>query len=208
MSQERILITGGAGFIGTHALEWFSKEHEVVLLDDFSGPSQTYYRLMEEKLKPDMRIGSVTKPEDVDAAMEDVTTVVHLAAISSVEQSRSDPEGTNRVNVEGTRNILESMRKLDVKRIIFTSSAAVYGSDDGGKRSESDDLKPTSPYGKSKIASEELCMRYGEEHGLSPLVLRPFNAYGPGQSAQSAYAGVIPRFISLVRAGSPPDDLR
>lgn len=191
--MARVLVTGGAGFIGSHLVEALvSNGDDVVVLDDLSTGRR------ENLAKVAGRITfieeSVTKAEAVRQAVEGSQAVFHLAAVVSVQRCLEEPEFARMVNVEGAANVFDSARDHGAS-IVFASSSAVYGESDERPRSEADPCVPCSPYGEHKLAGEQLAK------GGVPL--RFFNVYGPRQNPKSEYAAVIPRFVDLAQSGRP-----
>ena len=187
----KILITGGAGFIGSHLVEHFQHKAEVVVFDDFSTGSEKNIEGMECKV---IR-GDITDPDAVDSAMNGVDYVFHLAAFVSVPESLKDPEKCFAVNVGGTENVLEAALKNKVKKVVFSSSCAVYGDSPDLPKKESMTPDPKSPYAESKLKAENLCADYSKK-GLPTCCFRFFNVFGPRQDPKSQYAAAIPIFIS------------
>ncbi len=182
----KVLITGGAGFIGSHLAEQFE---DVTVLDDLSTGSL-------DNLSKNVNFvrGSVVDFDTVSRVMKNMDYVFHLAAKVGVHESVSSSEKTYEVNVKGTENVLRAAFENNVKKVIFVSSAAVYGDNTNLPLKESAFLNPLSPYGQSKAKSEELCKEYNQKW-LNVVCLRPFNVFGPRQSPNSLYTGVIPKFI-------------
>ncbi|KAF5426952.1 MAG: NAD-dependent epimerase/dehydratase family protein [Candidatus Methanomarinus sp.] len=192
-----ILITGGAGFIGSHLADHFSKENTVFILDNFSTG-----RL--ENIDQDRCItikGDIRNKELLDSIMQDIDYVFHEAALISVPLSMKDPSGTIKINTLGTLNVLESAKKAGVKKVIIASSAAVYGNDPVLPKHEGMTPVPESPYAVTKIDCEYLARIFFNYHGLSTAVLRYFNVYGPRQDPNSPYASAIPIFIKKALLG-------
>lgn len=191
----KILVTGGAGFIGSHVVALLLKEgFEVRVLDSFiSGKRE---RLPAEVLVVE---GDIRDQEALENAMEGMTHVVHLAAQVSVPASLEDPLYTHDVNVIGTKNVLETAHRAGVKRVVYASSAAVYGDHPELPKTEESPLQPKSPYAESKIENEVDALA----SDLSTMGLRFFNVYGPGQEADHPYASVIPRWVAAAREGRP-----
>ena len=193
-----ILITGGAGFIGSnlakHALR---RGHDVTVLDDLS----TGYRENVDEAAVRFIEGTVTDPDTVSVALQGVSAVVHLAALGSVPRSISDPIASHHANINGTINLLEMMRRADVKQLSFASSSSVYGKNPAMPKSEREWVRPMSPYAVTKLAGEQYVLAYQEAFGFSTTAFRFFNVYGPGQRAGHAYAAVIPIFLEALRRG-------
>jgi len=186
-----VLVTGGAGFIGSNLVHQLVQAGvNVRILDDFSTGLESNI----EGLDVDVSVGCLTDADFVTAAVRGVTNVVHLAARGSVPRSIAEPRQTFDVNATGTLNVLEAARAQGAQ-VIFSSSSSVYGSNTALPKSEDMWTQPLSPYGASKLAAESLVMSYREVYGLDALALRFFNVYGPLQRADHDYAAVIPKFV-------------
>ncbi|MEM3551186.1 MAG: GDP-mannose 4,6-dehydratase [Candidatus Bathyarchaeia archaeon] len=201
---SRILVTGGAGFIGSHLVEALVRAgFEVNVLDDFSTGSLENLKGCLETGKVQIFRGTVEDMHVVEKAAEEVEAIFHLAAITSVPFSIRHPQVTFAVNVEGTRCLLETCLKADVKRFVYVSSCSVYGEPEYLPIDELHPLRPISPYAESKVEAERLCMAYCESHGLKTVMLRLFNVYGP-RMRNDQYSGVVARFIMRLKSGKPP----
>jgi UDP-glucose 4-epimerase len=202
MAPSRVLVTGGAGFIGSHLVDGLLKAgFEVTVLDNFSsGRLDNLGRLPRRGLR--VLRGDLRNPSEVEAALEGVEVAFHLAAVTSVPYSFEHPDETYLVNVEGTRNLLEGCLRGPVRRIIYVSTCAVYGEPEYLPIDEDHPKRPASPYAESKLEAERLCMEYRESHGLGATVLRLFNVYGPRMRGDR-YGGVISSFIRRLRDGEP-----
>jgi len=203
----RVLVTGGAGFIGSHLVErLFGEGFEVTVIDDLStGRMENIARHRSKKefhlVKGDIRDFNVVKE-----TLKDIDAVFHEAALASVTLSVQNPILANDINVVGTLNLLKVSSDLGVKRFIYASSAAVYGDTPSPKKREDMTPNPTSPYGVSKLAAENYTKTFHKAYGLQTVSLRYFNVYGPRQrfDIQSAYGGAITIFINrLLRNLSP-----
>jgi UDP-glucose 4-epimerase len=189
------LVTGGAGFIGSHIAELLlSNDHSVTVLDLPGG----------KKAPGGARFirGDIADKKSVQEAISGADFVFHQAAIVSVAFSMKEPEKTRLVNVEGTKNVLECALRSGVKKVMLASSAAVYG-DSPPPLKETSLLRPLSPYGESKLECEKLAQSF-QNKGLRTVSLRYFNVYGPHQDPSSPYSGVIAKFIDLALMGKPP----
>ncbi len=194
------LVTGGAGFIGSHLVEALVRQGvRVRVLDNLS----TGRREHLAGLDVEWFVADVRNSEEVRRATWGAEHVFHLAAMISVAETMSDPLACYAVNLIGSLHVLESARAAGVKRVVLASSAAVYG-DAGGKVAEASTTRPRSPYGASKLAMEQAAQFYGEAYDLPTTCLRFFNVYGPRQRADSPYAAVIPQFIDGMLQGQPP----
>lgn len=193
----RILVTGGAGFIGSHSVERLvAAAHDVTILDDFS--SGRVENLAGTANSVTVHRGDVRDLELVRRVAEGVEVIVHTAAIVSVQRSIERPLDTLDVNVRGTLTLLEGARLAGVRRVVIASSAAVYGD-----RGSDGPLAPRSPYGLEKATAETYARLYRELHGLETVVLRYFNVFGPRQGRGSPYAGVLSVFVHLLQRGEP-----
>jgi UDP-glucose 4-epimerase len=207
------LITGGAGFIGSHIVEHLLKQgRRVRVLDNFSTGSRE--NLPEAHPLLEIINANICHPRDVTQVMRGVDHLLHLAALPSVQRSLEDPERTHLVNATGTVILLECARQAKVKSFIYASSSSVYGEPRTGwgqpaksentPRSEADPTFPISPYGASKLAGEAYSLAYARSYRMRVLCLRLFNVFGPRQDPGSPYAAVIPRFITTCLKGSAP----
>lgn len=191
----KVLVTGGAGFIGSNLVKELLLDHgtSVRVLDDLSTGSMS--NLEEVITKIEFVKGSITDINTVNTACSGIDVVFHLAAKISVEESILNPELTNTVNVGGTLNVLSAAKKNNVKKFIFSSSAAVYGSVESVPVTENSAVSPESPYAVQKYFGEKYCEYFAKHHGISTVCLRYFNVYGPYQQESGGYAGVIYKFI-------------
>ncbi|RKS28006.1 UDP-glucose 4-epimerase [Pseudomonas sp. WPR_5_2] len=191
---ERILVTGGAGFIGSHLVEALLENgYGVRVLDDLSTGKLS--NLPIDCCHLSLVVGDVADAPTVTRAMKDCSAVVHLAAVASVQASVDDPVATHQSNFVGTLNICEAMRQAGVKRVVYASSAAIYGNNgDGTAITEDTPKNPLTPYAADKLASEHFLDFYRRQHSLEPVILRFFNIYGPRQDPSSPYSGVISIF--------------
>ncbi|MEM4216293.1 MAG: SDR family oxidoreductase, partial [Candidatus Anstonellales archaeon] len=198
----RILITGGAGFIGSNIAEKISKQHEVIVFDDLS--TGKIENISEFKNRMKFINGNILNENALNKAMKNVDFVLHQAAIPSVPKSIKDPIGTSKVNIIGTLNVLECARKNNVKRVILASSSSVYGDKPTLPKVESMCPEPKSPYASAKVINEQHAKQFYEFYGLETISLRYFNVYGKRQDPKSEYAAVIPAFISRMLKNKPP----
>lgn len=192
----RILVTGGAGFIGKHLVKsLIEKGNVVTIFDNFSNSSKNLSYLVDIGAK--IIEGDITKLSDVTNAVKDHDIVIHLAAKISVAESIRDTLGTFRVNVNGTRNVLTACKKNHVKKLIASSSAAVYGEGISSlKLTEKSKMNPISPYGQSKVEMEQEIKKFVSECKINYIILRFFNIYGIGQTSE--YSGVITKFMERI----------
>lgn len=198
----KIVITGGAGFIGSNIAEVLSKDNanEVIVLDDLSTGKLANTKEMAIKFVN----GSITDLELLHTIFKDVDYVLHQAAIPSVPRSINEPIASNNANITGTLNVLVAARDRNVKKVVYASSSSVYG--DTPKLPKREDMTPTplSPYAVTKLTGEHYCNVFNEVYGLKTVALRYFNVYGPKQDPYSDYAAVIPKFVSRVLRDEPP----
>ena len=199
----RYLVTGGAGFIGSNTVdELVRRDHSVVVLDDISAGKEE--NLSQVAGEIEFIRGSITDLEAVRAACRGVDYVLHLAARTSVPRSVKDPLETNRVNVDGTLNVLVAARDAKVRRVVFAGSSAVYGETPTLPKVETMMPVPISPYGVSKLVGETYARAFGRVYGLENVSLRYFNVFGPRQDPSSPYSGVLSRFITALLDGAQP----
>lgn len=202
-TQDHVLVTGGGGFIGSAVVRALLAEgKKVTVLDTFDTGSR---RNLVSHANLVIVEGDVRDAGLLEKLAKDATHVVHLAAQVSVPRSVENPEETYEMNVIGTRNALEAAKNAGAKRFAYASSAAVYGNAPALPKHEDHVLEPASPYAASKIENEKDAARYAKEYGLRTVGLRFFNVYGPGQSADGAYASLIPRWLADVRNGRAPE---
>ena len=196
----RVLVTGGAGFIGSHLAGALGDAgHSVTVIDNLSSGKI-------ENLPEDVRFirGDIRDPGACHKSSEEAECVFHLAALKSVPGSLNNPAEYNAVNINGTLNMLEAARAAGARRFVFASSSAVYGGSSGCPQRESDPAVPLSPYALTKLAGENYMKVYSENFGLDTVSLRYFNVFGPGQTLDDEYAVVIPKFIDRISKGEAP----
>jgi nucleoside-diphosphate-sugar epimerase len=199
----RYVVTGGAGFIGSNTVdELVRRDHGVVVLDDLSSGKEE--NLAEVRNKITFIRGSITDLETVQKAMQQADYVIHLAARTSVPRSVKDPLETNRINVEGTLNVLVAARDNKVKRVVFAASSSAYGETRTLPKVETMQPVPISPYGVSKYVGELYAYAFGKCYGLENVCLRYFNIFGPRQDPDSPYSGVLSRFATAFLEGEEP----
>jgi UDP-glucose 4-epimerase len=197
------LVTGGAGFIGSHLVKRLVQCGERVrVLDDFSSGNLEHLDAVRENIQ--LVEGDLVDSEVVADAVKSVEVVFHLAAVASVARSIDDPQSTVACNITGTLNLLLAARDAGCRRVIFASSSAVYG--DAAEIPVTEDTRPNplSPYAISKLTGEQLCSVFTRVYGLETVALRYFNVFGPRQDPASAYAAVIPAFLRELLDGKPP----
>lgn len=194
------LVTGGAGFIGSHIVDRLLRDGRAVrIFDNLSGSDTPAPRTDAEFVAGDLRHTAA-----VSAAAAGIDTIYHLGAEPSVQRSIADPQTCLDINVSGTLNVLLAARDAGVRRVVFASTCAVYGDDPVMPKHEGMALTPASPYAASKAAGEHLCRVATEVYGVEAVALRFFNVFGPGQRANSAYAAVIPIVLDRIQRGEQP----
>ena len=201
--MEHYLITGGAGFIGSNLVEELLNQGEKVrVLDNFS----TGRRENLKQFINDIEVveGDIRSLSTVYRAVDGIDFVLHQAALPSVQRSVEDPITTNEVNITGTLNVLIASRDRNVKRVVFASSSSIYGNNNVLPKQENMKTDPLSPYAAAKLTGEKYCKVFSEVYGLSTIVLRYFNVFGPRQDPSSQYSAVIPRFINLMKEHKNP----
>jgi UDP-glucose 4-epimerase len=200
---SHILVTGGAGFIGSHTVDaLLAHGHRVRVLDDLStGARENLPQVHGPELS--MAAGDLLDPEFVAAAMDDIDAVMHLAALVSVPRSVKEPITTFAINTTGTAHVLEAARLSPKRpRVVLASTSAVYG-DLPGVKTESSELAPLVPYATSKLMAEQLLAVYARCYDLPVARFRYFNVYGPRQRADSPYSGVLAKWTDAIAAGKP-----
>ncbi len=203
MRDKKVLITGGAGFIGSNLAEELAEENDVVILDDLSTGRIENIRGLLENDKARFIKGSITDPDLLRQSFRDIDYVFHQAAIPGVPASVIDPVTSNIVNINGTLNVLIAARDNGVRKVVCASSCAVYGDTAVPPVAETTPLAPKSPYAVTKMTGEHYCNVFREIYNLPTVSLRYFNVYGPRQDPKSEYAAVIPKFITKALAGEP-----
>jgi len=202
LKKKKIVVTGGAGFIGSCIARSLFADNEVIIIDNLlTGRYENisdiagYIRFV----KDDINNLEIIKNEFASADY-----VLHQAALPSVQRSVDDPITTNVNNLDGTLNVLIAARDCGVKRVVFASSSAIYGDASDIPLRETAMQKPLSPYAVTKLAGEHYCRIFQEVYGLETVSLRYFNVFGPGQDPSSEYGAVIPKFIKAIQMGKPP----
>jgi UDP-glucose 4-epimerase len=198
-----VLVTGGAGFIGSHVVRaLLERGDRVRILDNFSTGRRGNLAGIEGEVE--LVEGELRSYERVHNAVRGVELVFHQGALPSVPRSVQDPLTTSAVNVEGTLNVLLAARDEGVRRVVFASSSSVYGNAGDLPRAESGPTDPMAPYGVAKLAAERYCVSFSRVYGdFETVCLRYFNVFGPRQDPRSEYAAVVPRFIAAIGAGEP-----
>jgi UDP-glucose 4-epimerase len=195
----RVLVTGGAGFIGRHIAEYFQDRAEVRVLDNLRSGLKSNL----SGLKCQLIVGSVLDRDLVREAMRGVDFVFHLAAMVSVQESVQKPDECDEINVRGTAIVLEEAARARVKKLIFSSSAAIYGDNPTIPKIESMAAEPKSPYAITKYEGEQQCCTVTDEGRLATVCLRYFNVFGPFQNPASEYAAAVPAFIEKTFRNEP-----
>jgi UDP-glucose 4-epimerase len=201
--SELCLVTGGAGFIGSHLVEALTAQGRTVrVLDDLSTGQRS--NLDHIRPPPELIAGDVSDPDAVSGAMKGIRTVFHLAALASVQKSVEDPAATHRVCATGTLNVLDAARRAGVRRVVYAGSASAYGIPTKDVQTESEPLAALSPYAAAKLAGEFYAQSFAAALGLETVTVRFFNIFGPRQRADSPYSGVIALFTAALMAGRTP----
>ena len=213
--MQKVVVTGGAGFIGSHLVEELAKRgNRVIVLDDLStGKLENLAHMLSPTTQQTQQTqgtqatqfveGSITDLPLLQELFQGVDYVFHQAAISSIPRSIEDPQASHQANVTGTMNVLLAAKANGVKEVVYASSCAIYGDTQIIPTSETAPPDPLSPYAVTKLAGEYYCRVFHRVYGLATACLRYFNVYGPRQDPNSQYAAVIPRFISSVLDGTP-----
>lgn len=204
MKGKRVVVTGGAGFIGSRLAEEMARRgYHTVILDDLStGRVENIEKLLKSSNVEFIR-GSITDLPLLQEVFKDALYVFHQAALPSVPRSIESPQLSHQANLTGTLNVLLAARDRMVRKVIYASSSAVYGNT-SGPNSEDMMPHPLSPYAVTKLAGEYYCRVFHQVYELPTVCLRYFNIYGPRQDPDSQYSAVIPRFIQSVCGGNPP----
>ena len=205
LSRKRILVTGGAGFIGSNLCETLiDKGNKVVCLDNFATGKRKNLESLTKNSNFTLIDGDTRKFEDCLKATKDVDYVLHQAALGSVPRSINDPITSNDVNVGGFLNMLVAARDNEVKRFVFASSSSIYGDSESIPKVENIIGKPISPYAITKFVNELYADIFSKKYGLETIGLRYFNVFGRRQDPNGAYAAVIPKFVSQLINGESP----
>ncbi|MDP3105692.1 MAG: SDR family oxidoreductase [Candidatus Methanoperedens sp.] len=204
MKNQRVMVTGGAGFIGSNLAEELARENEVVILDDLStGRMENIKELLKKENVRFIR-GSITDLELLQKSFNCIDYVFHQAALASVPRSIQNPIGSNEANITGTLNVLTASRDCGIKKVIYASSSSVYGDTPTLPKKEDMPVNPLSPYAVTKATGEFYCNVFQDIYGLQTVSLRYFNVFGPRQDPNSQYAAVIPKFINAILNDESP----
>ena len=200
----KMVITGGAGFIGSNIAEELSKkkDNEIIIVDDLSTGKMANLRKFNQNIN--LVRGSITNLNLLKVVFKGMDYVFHQAAIPSVPRSIKDPIASNNANINGTLNVLVAAKDCDVKKVVYASSSSVYGDTPELPKREDMTPNPLSPYAVTKLLGEYYCKVFNGIYGLKTVSLRYFNVYGPRQDPYSDYAAVIPKFINRVSENKPP----
>jgi len=205
MINKKILVTGGAGFIGSNLARYLSNsQNQVVVLDDLSTGRKENIDDLIKNNKIEFVEGSITDLDLLQDTFKNIEYVFHEAALPSVPRSIKDPFTTNQVNINGTLNVLIAAKDTGVKKVIYASSSSVYGDTPTLPKIESMIPNPLSPYAITKLTGEYYCQVFSDVFDLPTVALRYFNVYGPRQDPTCEYAAVIPKFITCVMNGQSP----
>ncbi len=203
--MKKVVVTGGAGFIGSHLAEELARrDYRVIILDDLSTGKVENIEDLLGKENVEFIKGSITDLPLLRELFRGVDYVFHQAALPSVPRSIENPQATHEVNVSGTLNVLLAARENSIKKVLYTSSSSVYGDIPTLPKKEDMVPHPLSPYAVTKLAGEYYCQVFHQVYGLPTVCLRYFNVYGPRQDPNSQYAAVIPSFIKRALEGNPP----
>jgi UDP-glucose 4-epimerase len=198
---SQVLVTGGAGFVGSHLVRALLQAgYHVRVLDNLSTGHSA--NISEVESDVDFRLGDIRDSADCESAVDGIHCIYHLAALASVSRSMADPVATHAVNVNGTLNLLEAAREAGVRRMVFSSSSSIYGDTESLPKHEENEPLPRSPYAASKLASEQYVLAYARAGLIEGVALRYFNVFGPRQDPNGPYAAVIPRLMSSALTGS------
>jgi UDP-glucose 4-epimerase len=203
MQGKRVVVTGGAGFIGSHLAESLAEQNTVIILDDLSTGNQQNVAALLNFPNVTLVRESVLNLAFLKDIFAGVDYVFHEAALPSVPRSISDPISSNAVNVTGTLNVLLAARDSHVAKVVAASSSSVYGDTPTLPKQENMPPKPLSPYALTKLTAEHYCRLFTDLYNLPTVCLRYFNVYGPRQNIDSQYAAVVPRFIRQALRGRP-----
>ncbi len=199
----RVLVTGGAGFIGSHLVEALVKDkHDVTVLDNLSTGKEANLSAVKDKIT--FVNGNICDDSVLKKVCARQDCVFHLAAIASVPYSVEHPFETHEINATGTLKVLLASKDAGVKRFVYSSSAAVYGDEPSLPKTELSVIKPLTPYALTKLTGEQYTLMFSKLYGMETVALRYFNVFGPRQDPSSPYSGVITKFVSALKAGKQP----
>jgi UDP-glucose 4-epimerase len=203
MTKDLCLVTGGAGFIGSHLVEGLTASgRRVRVLDNFSTGRRE--NLAHLRPAPEIIDGDVSDPDAVARSVDGAKVVFHLAARASVQYSVENPLGSHLACATGTLQVLDAARRAGVRRLVYAGSASAYGIPSGDVQTEAEPLRALSPYAAAKLAGEFYCQAFAASYGMETVVLRFFNIFGPRQRADSPYSGVIALFTDALLKGRTP----
>ncbi len=203
LQSQKVLVTGGAGFIGSHLVDGLlERGADVRVLDNLSNGRRENLSHVKDRIT--FLEGDIRDFEICRKACDGVSYVFHQAALGSVPRSMEDPATFFAVNVSGTANVFAAARDANARRVVYASSSSVYGDNEDLPKREGNEGRPLSPYALSKRMNEELAETFGRCFGMELVGLRYFNVYGPRQDPAGPYAAVIPRFFAACQAGRPP----
>lgn len=201
--MQKVLITGGAGFIGSHLAELLAAEHSVRILDNFSTGSYEHLRSLRGNRRVEVVEGSVSDARDAEQACREIDVVYHLA-VSCLRRSLNHPLESHEVNAGGTLRLCQAALHAHVKKFVYVSSSEVYGSAITAPMSEAHPTEPTTVYGAAKLAGEHYVKAHHRTYGMPVVIVRPFNTYGPREPWKGTRAEVIPRFTLCMLNGRSP----
>ncbi len=202
MENKNIVITGGCGFIGSHIVDELIDFNKITVIDNLSSGK------LENLKDPNHKNLTIIHEDllnlNLDEILKDKDYVFHLAALVSVPGSVENPIQYNKTNVDATLELLNACKNCQIKKIVFSSSSAVYGENLNMPLNENENPMPCSPYAAQKASCELYLHSFYESYGLNYVALRYFNVFGPKQDENSPYAAVIPKFISAMLKGESP----
>lgn len=205
--DRRVCVTGGAGFIGGHLVDvLLSMGALVTVIDDLSNSSAEQIASAMDRAPDQVRFiqASILDPDAMNSAVEGAHTVFHLAAMGSVPMSIEEPARSWVVNATGTMRVLQACAKANVERVVYSASSSAYGNNPALPKLETMAPEPESPYAAGKLAGESLMRTWSACYGIDTVCLRYFNIFGTRQAADSAYAAVIPAFVTRYLDGQSP----